>query len=147
MARSDSEGLARQDEWYSGERSVVPERDKNLILPPHVAVDGDLLKIFKKIEKGVLITKRMFWIYLIREVGNSAQSATLLMNLERTCAVMLSSFVVNRNINYTNVCYFKCQFCAILKGKMSENLRGKPIILSREEIKRDGLKRLGTGGF
>ena len=36
------------------------------------------------------------------------------------------SFVVNRNINYTNVCYFKCQFCAFSKGKLSENLRGKP---------------------
>ncbi len=36
------------------------------------------------------------------------------------------SYVVNRNINYTNVCYFKCQFCAFSKGKLSENLRGRP---------------------
>jgi FO synthase len=33
------------------------------------------------------------------------------------------TYVVNRNINYTNVCYFKCQFCAFSKGKLSENLR------------------------
>ena len=38
------------------------------------------------------------------------------------------SFVVNRNINYTNICYFKCQFCAFSKGKLSENLRGNPTI-------------------
>ena len=31
------------------------------------------------------------------------------------------TYCVNRNINYTNVCYFKCQFCAFSKGKMSEN--------------------------
>ena len=36
------------------------------------------------------------------------------------------SYVVTRNINYTNICYFKCQFCAFSKGKMSENLRGRP---------------------
>ena len=36
------------------------------------------------------------------------------------------TYVVNRNINYTNVCYFKCQFCAFSKGKLSENLRGRP---------------------
>src|SRR4029450_6062236 len=46
------------------------------------------------------------------------------------------SFVVNRNINYTNVCYFKCQFCAFSKGKLSENLRGKPYDLSLDEIQR-----------
>ena len=37
------------------------------------------------------------------------------------------SYVVTRNINYTNICYFKCQFCAFSKGKLSENLRGKPV--------------------
>jgi FO synthase len=46
------------------------------------------------------------------------------------------SFVVNRNINYTNICYFKCQFCAFSKGKLSENLRGRPYDLSDEEITR-----------
>ncbi|MEC9223201.1 MAG: 5-amino-6-(D-ribitylamino)uracil--L-tyrosine 4-hydroxyphenyl transferase CofH, partial [Pseudomonadota bacterium] len=46
------------------------------------------------------------------------------------------SYVVNRNINYTNVCYFKCQFCAFSKGKHSENLRGKPYDISAEEIAR-----------
>jgi FO synthase len=46
------------------------------------------------------------------------------------------SFVVNRNINYTNICYFKCQFCAFSKGKLAENLRGRPYDLSEEEITR-----------
>jgi len=46
------------------------------------------------------------------------------------------TYVVNRNINYTNVCYFKCQFCAFSKGKLSENLRGKPYDLDLEEIER-----------
>ena len=46
------------------------------------------------------------------------------------------TYCVNRNINYTNVCYFKCQFCAFSKGKMSENLRGRPYDLSHEEIMR-----------
>jgi FO synthase len=44
------------------------------------------------------------------------------------------SYVVNRNINYTNVCYFKCQFCAFSKGKLSENLRGRPYDITAEDI-------------
>ena len=54
------------------------------------------------------------------------------------------SFVVNRNINYTNICYFKCQFCAFSKGKLAENLRGRPYDLSDEEIARR-TKEPGTG--
>jgi FO synthase len=46
------------------------------------------------------------------------------------------TYVVNRNINYTNVCYFKCQFCAFSKGKLSENLRGAPYVLDLDEIAR-----------
>ncbi len=46
------------------------------------------------------------------------------------------SYVVTRNINYTNVCYFRCQFCAFSKGKLSENLRGRPYDLDRDEIVR-----------
>jgi FO synthase len=46
------------------------------------------------------------------------------------------SYVVTRNINYTNICYFRCQFCAFSKGKLSENLRGRPYDLALDEIVR-----------
>ena len=46
------------------------------------------------------------------------------------------SYVVNRNINYTNVCSYRCQFCAFSKGKLSENLRGRPYDLALGEIAR-----------
>jgi len=46
------------------------------------------------------------------------------------------SYVVTRNINYTNICYFRCQFCAFSKGKLSENLRGRPYDLDWNEIVR-----------
>ena len=44
------------------------------------------------------------------------------------------TFVVNRNINYTNVCTFKCRFCGFSKGPLSLNLRGKPYLLTLEDI-------------
>src|ERR1019366_2588314 len=44
------------------------------------------------------------------------------------------TFVINRNINYTNVCTFKCRFCAFSKGPLSLNLRGDPYLLTLEEI-------------
>jgi len=44
------------------------------------------------------------------------------------------TFVVNRNINYTNQCYFKCGFCAFSKGPRSLDLRGEPYLLSIDEV-------------
>lgn len=44
------------------------------------------------------------------------------------------TFVRNRNINYTNVCTYRCTFCGFSKGPLSLNLRGKPYLLSNEEI-------------
>ena len=46
------------------------------------------------------------------------------------------SYVVTRNVNYTNVCYFRCGFCAFSKGKLAANLRGKPYVVPTDEIAR-----------
>ena len=37
------------------------------------------------------------------------------------------TYVVTRNIKYTNVCYFRCGFCAFSKGKLATNLRGRAL--------------------
>lgn len=44
------------------------------------------------------------------------------------------TFVVNRNINYTNQCYFRCGFCAFSKGPRSLELRGEPYLMTIEEV-------------
>ncbi len=44
------------------------------------------------------------------------------------------SYVINRNINYTNMCYFRCGFCAFSKGPRSLNLRGDPYLMGIPEI-------------
>jgi FO synthase len=46
------------------------------------------------------------------------------------------TYVVNRNINYTNVCNYACSFCAFSKGKLHDHLRGRPYDLALEEIAR-----------
>jgi len=44
------------------------------------------------------------------------------------------TYVVNRNINYTNVCTYKCTFCGFSKGPLSLNLRGKPYLLTLDDV-------------
>jgi len=45
------------------------------------------------------------------------------------------TWVHNRNINYTNVCTFKCRFCGFSKGPLSLNLRGTPYLLTLDDIR------------
>ncbi|MEN8113399.1 MAG: 5-amino-6-(D-ribitylamino)uracil--L-tyrosine 4-hydroxyphenyl transferase CofH [Actinomycetota bacterium] len=40
------------------------------------------------------------------------------------------TYVVNRNINYTNQCTYRCGFCAFSKGPRSLNLREDPYLLT-----------------
>ena len=55
------------------------------------------------------------------------------------------TFVRNRNINYTNVCTFKCRFCAFSKGPLSLNLRGAPYLLELDEITRRVVEAVDEG--
>lgn len=65
------------------------------------------------------------------EVEHIAKVADTLR--ERTCGDEVT-WVINRNINYTNLCYFRCGFCGFSKGPKSLNLRGAPYLVPIEEV-------------
>jgi len=44
------------------------------------------------------------------------------------------TYVVNRNINYTNQCTYRCGFCAFSKGPRSLNLRGEPYLMTIAQV-------------
>jgi len=56
------------------------------------------------------------------------------------------TYVVCRNINYTNVCYFRCGFCAFSKGRLAENLRGPAYLLDAAEVARRSVEAWQRGG-
>ena len=55
------------------------------------------------------------------------------------------TYVINRNINYTNLCYFRCGFCGFSKGPKSLNLRGDPYLVSTEEVVRRSVEAWDLG--
>ena len=66
-----------------------------------------------------------------REVAAVAEVAD---ELRRQTVGDAVTWVHNRNINYTNVCTFKCRFCGFSKGPLSLNLRGTPYLLTLDDI-------------
>ena len=134
----DAEGYPRTDEWLTGRDLPPPETDLSLISQPvdPNAVSTDVKAIAAAVERGESLTEAQI-VRLLQSRGADfafvCQQADALR--KKLCGDVVT-YVVNRNINYTNICYFKCQFCAFSKGKLSENLRGRPYDLGADEIAR-----------
>ena len=133
----DGQGFARAESWAAGYTVLPPEgelaRVTNLAKSQPLEELADLLE--KTLLGGELNEAEIVRLFKARgdEFTHVCQAAD---RLRRQVAGDEVTYCVNRNINYTNICYFKCQFCAFSKGKMSENLRGRPYDLSPEEIMR-----------
>jgi FO synthase len=46
------------------------------------------------------------------------------------------SYVINRNINYTNICSYRCRFCAFAKGKKNTEQSDPPYLKGPAEVTR-----------
>ncbi len=121
LRASDSLGLAREDAWHPGEAGAVP-----------FVVARDRLPLDTAAELGEEEVVRLF-----RARGEERQRVFAAADrLRREVCGDEVSYVVTRNIQYTNVCYFRCGFCAFSKGKLAANLRGAPYLVPHEEIVR-----------
>lgn len=133
----DAEGFPRTDDWCPGDVEITPPSDvMNAIVNSPKHVSDDILAILDKAKTGDALDETEI-VRLFQSRGDDFTAVVQCADALRAQTNGNSvSFVVNRNINYTNICYFKCQFCAFSKGKLSENLRGRPYDLSDEEITR-----------
>jgi FO synthase len=138
LRQMDSGGFARRDDWAPGEEAAVPDLEAGLLNNPVApeAVSADVREIIARCEAQEELTEEDLGRLFSSRGADFSYVAQRADALRRQVNHDEVSYVVNRNINYTNVCYFKCQFCAFSKGKMSENLRGRPYDISAEEIGR-----------
>ena len=128
----DSQGYPRTDGWIAGAGEAPPERLE--AAPALVAPAIDRLLARAEAGEG-LGEDELVRLFAARGAAFDAVCAAADQLRARVSGAAVS-YVVNRNINYTNVCYFRCQFCAFSKGKLSENLRGRPYDLPLDEIVR-----------
>jgi FO synthase len=129
--RIDADGWPRTDEWSPGARARLPDCAVGLGRP---AIGDELPAILARAQAGNALGEGDI-VRLFRCRGDEfAAVCTAADELRQASNGKTVSYVVTRNINYTNICYFKCGFCAFSKGKMSENLRGRPYELSLAEV-------------
>ena len=128
LAQADGEFLARNDVWYSGTDHTPPAAPR--LHTRTSAVES----ILQRYEPGYdFEAEELITLFGARD-GDFNAIVELADGLRHDLVGDAVSFVINRNINYTNVCTFKCRFCAFSKGPLSLNLRGDPYLLTLEEI-------------
>jgi len=136
----DTDGFARVEDWSTGRPGTPPD-----LSPDTGRIDAAFQTILDKASAGETLDEGEI-VRLFRARGREfAAVCEAADRLRRVVNGDVVTYVVNRNINYTNVCYFRCQFCAFSKGKLSENLRGRPYDLGLDEIERRGREAWARG--
>ncbi len=158
LSQVDGSGAARpRYEWAPGKDMEPPVPDERLSAEwldrtwmggtpstfPESA--GGLAPILERSLEGVPPTTSEVEA-LFRARGDQIDAIAQVADTLRARAVGDTvTYVVNRNINYTNLCYFKCGFCAFSKGPRSLNLRGEPYLMGLDEIVERAVEAWGRG--
>ncbi len=153
LDRSDAEGLGREDGWSSGGtvgppillRTVPAEGTADTAngagapgpgAPTSTGAGGALSEVLTGVQLGQEVgVEEITELFAARGPGLAAV-AEVADELRQAAVGDAVTWVTNRNINYTNVCTFKCRFCAFSKGPLSLNLRGSPYLLELDEVSR-----------
>jgi FO synthase len=137
---SDAEGLARDDAWSPGTTAPPP-------LPAvHAAASApDLAEIVAQATAGQRLDEpKIVRLFAARDADYEHVVAAA-DALRRAVSGEVVRYTVNRNINYTNICYYRCRFCAFSKGRTHEALRGAPYDLALGEIARRAVEARDRG--
>jgi FO synthase len=122
----------RSSAWYSGADAEPP------VLIPHPGgvgqVRGRVAEVLDGVRAGEVVGEDEIVALFAARGPEVAAVAAVADELRREAVGDTVTFVRNRNINYTNVCTFKCRFCGFSKGPLSLNLRGTPYLLTLDDI-------------
>ena len=125
----DSQGFPRDDSWFSGDNA---SRTPSFVAEANAASPA-ISEILNRATHSELRESDIILLFAARGRDVSAICAAADALRKETNGDVVS-YVVNRNINYTNICSYRCQFCAFSKGRGRTALRGKAYNLDVEEV-------------
>jgi FO synthase len=147
VCASDSEGLARDDAWAAGGDDAPPALLEGDVppLPTPARARSPVGEVLTGVLAGDEVGVDEIVTLLAARGPELRQVAAVADQLRRDAVGDVVTFVRTRNINYTNICTFKCRFCAFSKGPLSLNLRGDPYLLGMDEIQRRVVEAVACG--
>jgi FO synthase len=125
----------KSNAWYSGaDVHPIALVDRRIAGPSRSSMRGAVADVLRGVERGEEVGLEEI-VTLFEARGPEVRAVCdVADDLRRQIVGDEITWVNNRNINYTNVCTFKCKFCGFSKGPLSLNLRGKPYMLTLQDI-------------
>lgn len=147
LSNSDSDSYGRPDSWVSGGESeppllvgkpLVQEQPRWHLVreTSYRSRSSEITEICDLALKGILPNLQQIEKLFGARGSDFNYVIATADQLRKEISGDAVTYVANRNINYTNVCTFKCRFCAFSKGPLSLNLRGTPYLLELDEVTR-----------
>jgi FO synthase len=133
---SDGAGLARLGRWSPGSPDAASAddlRDVPLFATPRRSLIGQSIE---RASAGIELAEHEVAELFTARGADFVNLCAAADRLREQTVGDAVSYAVVRNINYTNICLYKCGFCAFSKGRAHENLRGKPYLVDLDEIRR-----------
>jgi len=141
--QSDATGLARTDRWCPGELTEPPSQTP---LSPSSGVPGAVGQILDRVEKNRELSEAEITRLFLARGAEFDHVCTFADDLRKEVNGDDVTYVVNRNINYTNICHYRCGFCAFSKSSTRKGLRDQPYLLDTGEITRRAAEAWNRGG-
>ncbi|MFY9327602.1 MAG: 5-amino-6-(D-ribitylamino)uracil--L-tyrosine 4-hydroxyphenyl transferase CofH [Georgfuchsia sp.] len=133
---SDGAGLARVGNWSPGSTDEINSDDRRDVALPPARTTSPIARLVDRILAGYEADEAQTALLFTSRGGDFTRVCQAADALRAQVVGNTVTYAVVRNINYTNICLYKCGFCAFSKGKTHEDLRGKPYLLDRDEIQR-----------
>src|SRR5260370_30800352 len=133
---SEASGLRGDNDWRAGLVMRLPLADVDTLARPGVRRSASLAPLLDRATRGDDLGEDDIVSLFAARGGDFAAVTQAADALRREVLGDTVSYAVVRNINYTNICYFRCGFCAFSKGKLAANPRGSPYALTTQEIVR-----------
>jgi FO synthase len=140
----DGQGYAREDGWVAGALTAVPAAPW---AAPGVrpAKEAPLKRQLARALAGEALAEDDI-VCLFAARGPEFAAVVAAADALRARSVGDTvTYVVNRNINYTNICTYGCKFCAFSKGRHNLGHRDPPYDLDAAEIGRRTLEAWQRG--
>nr|WP_238995187.1 7,8-didemethyl-8-hydroxy-5-deazariboflavin synthase CofG [Sphingomonas solaris] len=128
LRRIDGRGLPDAGGWHAGRGDALPT-----LVP--AGPTGAIAGILVRAADGARLEEAAITRLFDAEGDDLAAVIALADRLRRETVGDTVSYVDNRNINYTNICLYRCGFCAFFKGS-SKAMRGPAYRLDFAEIGR-----------
>ena len=134
LRHTDAAGLAREDTWAPGGVEVLPLTQVARVRARAAKPSPSIARILDRVEAGKTLDEAAI-VRLFDARGSDFTAVCRAADDLRAKRVGdIVTYIVNRNINYTNICTYGCKFCAFSKGRHNLGHRDKPYDLDMEEI-------------